>query len=127
MRKLEVRNTSGSNFTVNDVRPFVTIRPAETVDLLTHYSINEIARSAQLKDAAVAGTLVVLDADSNDITHLAEAGLYVDNLYARQIEAGNAPVSSTDTGIKGEVRATATHMYWCINKDTWRRIPWETF
>jgi len=129
MRKVIIKNNGASKWKLSDIGTlFISILPGEQVDLLDHYGLHAILRSEQLKtDIQNAGLSLVVNDGTNDITDLQEAKVYVENLYAREIQVGNAPTSSTDTGTKGEVRATATHMYWCIGKDNWRRIPWETF
>lgn len=40
-----------------------------------------------------------------------------------QIGEGGVPATATSTGTKGQVRFDATHVYFCIADNTWRRAP----
>jgi len=42
-------------------------------------------------------------------------------------DLNTAPSSSTDTGVKGEIRVTANAIYICIDKDTWVKTDLTTF
>jgi hypothetical protein len=42
-------------------------------------------------------------------------------------DLNTAPSSSTDTGVKGEIRVTANAIYICIDKDTWVKTNLITF
>jgi len=42
-------------------------------------------------------------------------------------DLNTAPSSSTDTGVKGEIRVTADAIYICIDKDTWVKTNLTTF
>jgi len=40
---------------------------------------------------------------------------------------GNAPSSSTDSGIPGTLAFTSTHLYYCVANNSWKRIAFTTF
>jgi hypothetical protein len=42
-------------------------------------------------------------------------------------ETNTAPISATDTGVKGEIRVTATAIYVCIATDTWVKADLSTW
>jgi len=42
-------------------------------------------------------------------------------------DLNTAPSSSTDTGVKGEIRVTANAIYICIDKDTWVKTDLKAF
>lgn len=42
-------------------------------------------------------------------------------------DLNTAPTSATDTGTKGEIRVTTTHIYVCIATNTWVRTPLTTW
>lgn len=42
-------------------------------------------------------------------------------------DLNTAPSSATDTGVKGEIRVTSTHIYVCIATNTWVRTLLETW
>jgi len=43
------------------------------------------------------------------------------------VVSSTAPASATDTGIKGEIRITATHIYVCVDTNTWVRSELTTW
>lgn len=52
------------------------------------------------------------------------------SVYATQYKLSDlntAPASATDSGTKGEIRITATHIYVCIATNTWVRSPLSTW
>lgn len=44
-----------------------------------------------------------------------------------QIGEGGVPATATSTGTKGQVRFDATHVYFCIADNTWRRVAISTW
>jgi hypothetical protein len=55
----------------------------------------------------------------------AEIGEITVNRFLAVLTDG-APTSSTDTGLKGEVRYDTQYMYLCVDDNTWARIPLNT-
>ncbi len=61
--------------------------------------------------------------------------LITDNYFKGKVHAdqyklsdlNTAPSSSTDTGVKGEIRVTADAIYICIDTDTWVKTNLTTF
>lgn len=40
---------------------------------------------------------------------------------------GSPPTTISSVGNMGEIRVTSTHVYFCIAKDTWRRVALTTW
>jgi hypothetical protein len=40
---------------------------------------------------------------------------------------GNVPASATDTGTKGMVAFSSTHIYYCVATNTWKRVAIATW
>lgn len=51
----------------------------------------------------------------------------VDKEYADKIPLAAAPSTASDTGVPGEIRFDATHLYICVATDTWVRALLVTF
>lgn len=60
---------------------------------------------------------------NNDLNYVTAGG--VKKYLAKNI-GYNAPASRHDTGTKGEMRVTASHIYFCTDNDYWVRMPIDT-
>lgn len=52
--------------------------------------------------------------------------VYTSRFSFKEIDA-QPPTTVASAGQMGEIRVTATHVYFCIAKDTWRRIALSTW
>jgi hypothetical protein len=91
-------------------------------------------------DVKFTGTWVSDTLSDINFGAISGATSFIDNCTLGEVRAGNinakqfkvsdlntAPANATDTGTKGEIRITATHIYVCVATNSWVRselLPW---
>ncbi len=75
------------------------------------------AAPAELTDKLIGTETSALNATKN----------FTLNSVLALFNSASVPSSATSTGTRGQIAANETHLYICVDTDTWRRVSLSTF
>ena len=120
--------TSGGSLTLDGATGINIIGNASEIDLTTTGSIDINGTAVNI----IGTGGVIINGDNNNpslssITINETNGVVIVSDVAVVLPLPTVPLTSTDSGTKGQILWDDDHLYICINTDTWKRIVIETW